>query len=96
MSRSTHSTAAVRSVAGVLLHRMLQALLERHPVRQIGQRIVMRHVGDLRLGLAPLGDIDDRHQERAALAEADPAAVGQGFDLAAVGSRICRQLRRDW
>ena len=41
-------------------------LAEQHAVGQIGERVVARHVHDLRLGPAPLGDV---------LEGRDPAAV---------------------
>ena len=37
--------------------RLLHLVLEQHAVRQIGQRVVPRHVHDLGFGLAALGDI---------------------------------------
>ena len=46
---------------------------------------MMRHVGDPRLGLAALGDIDHRDQIAVAIVEGDAAAEGQHIDLAAVG-----------
>jgi hypothetical protein len=52
------------------LHRSEMAvklLAQEHAVGQRGQRIVMRHVGDLLLGLPLLGDV---------LMDGDPAAVG--------------------
>ena len=45
----------------------LHVLVEQHAVRQIGQRVMMRHVGDAGLGPAPLGNV---------LIGRDPAAVG--------------------
>ena len=39
------------------LQRLFHLVLEQHAVRQIGQRIVPRHVNDLGLGLPALGDI---------------------------------------
>src|SRR4029078_8775088 len=42
---------------------MLDLLAEQHPVRQIGQSVVMRKVGDLLVGAAAVGyivnDVDD-------------------------------------
>ena len=46
---------------------LLHLLAKEHAVGQVGQRIVMRQIGDLRLGLAHLGDV---------LVGRDPAAVG--------------------
>ena len=42
----------------------LSRSLNKHAVGQIGQRIVMRHIGDARFGLLALGDVDDRDQNR--------------------------------
>ena len=47
---------------------------------------MVRHVGDPRLGLAPLGDVDHRDQIAVAIVEGDAAAEGQHLDLAAVGA----------
>ncbi len=47
--------------------RLFESVVQQHPVRQIGQRIVVRHVLDLDLGLALLGDV---------LMGRDPAAAG--------------------
>ena len=41
-------------------------LAEQHAVRQVGQRVVARHVGDALLGAMPLGDV---------LVDRDPAAL---------------------
>src|SRR5215207_6587887 len=46
---------------------MLEPVIQQHPVGQISQRIVVRHVLDLDLGLALLGDVFMRR---------DPAAAG--------------------
>ena len=37
--------------------RLLHLVLEQHAVRQIGERVVARHVHDLGLGLPALGDV---------------------------------------
>ena len=47
--------------------RMLEPLVEQHAVGQVGQRVVQRHVRDLGLGAALLGDV---------LVRGDGAAVG--------------------
>ena len=54
-------------IAGEAREGRLHALVEQHAVRQIGQRVMMRHVGDARFGAAPLGNV---------LIGRDPAAVG--------------------
>ena len=46
--------------------RGLQAICEKRAVRQVGQRIVMRHVGDQRLGAALFGDVKVGRDETAA------------------------------
>ena len=46
---------------------------------------MMGHVGDPRLGLAALGDIDHRHQIAVAAVEGDPPPECQYMDFAAVG-----------
>ena len=46
---------------------MFEPLVQQHPIGEIGQRIVVRHVLDLDLGLALLGDV---------LMGGNPAAVG--------------------
>ena len=47
--------------------RVFEPVVQQHPVGQISQRIVVRHVFDLHLGLALLGDV---------LMRGDPAAAG--------------------
>ena len=58
----------------------LQPVMEQGAVRQVGQRVVMRQMGDLRLGAPSLGDV---------LVGRHPAAIGQrlvdDLDRAAVG-----------
>ena len=61
--------------------RLLQPLVEQHAVGQAGQRIVMRHVRDLGLGAALLGDVLMR-RDRAAVGhrlhrDGDAAAVAE-------------------
>ena len=50
---------------------LLHALPQQNAVRQRGQRVVMRHEGDPRLGALALGDVDGGDQHRR------PAVVGQ-------------------
>ena len=61
-SRSRNMTASLSPRAERLLH----LVAEQHAVRQIGERVVPRHVHDLGFGLAALGDV---------LVGRDPAAV---------------------
>ncbi len=49
---------------------------------------MVRHVGDPRLGLAPLGDVDDRDQIAVAAVERDAPSERQHLDLAAVGLQM--------
>ena len=42
-----------------LLKLALDLLAEQHPVRQVGQRVVMREMRDLFVGAAALGDVVD-------------------------------------
>ena len=46
---------------------------------------MMGHMGDPRLGLAALGDVDHGHQIAVAAVEGDAAAECQHMDFAAVG-----------
>ena len=61
----------------------LQLFAEEHTVGQIGQLIVPRQMGDMRLSLLPLGNV---------LVDRDPAAVGGILvgdrDHAPVGERL--------
>ena len=63
--------------------RLLQALVEQHAVGQAGQRVVQRHVRDLGLRAALLGDV---------LVRGDGAAVGHRLhghgDVAAVAQLV--------
>ena len=47
--------------------RLLELLAEQRSVRQVGQRIVARHVGNLFLGLLPFGDVLECRDPAAAL-----------------------------
>ncbi len=64
---------------------LAQPVLVEIAVRQIGQAVMVRHVGDAGFRLAPLGDVDNRHQIAVATVEGDAAAEGQDMDFAAVG-----------
>ena len=59
-----------------LLKLALDLRAEQRPVRQIGERVVMRHVRDLLVGAPPFGDIFDDIDDIAGLAglirNADP------------------------
>ena len=54
--------------AGGLLQLALDLFAEQHPVRQVGQRIVMGEMRDLLVGAPPLGDILDDVDDVAGLA----------------------------
>ena len=41
------------------LQRLLEPLAKQRPVGQVGQRVVMRHMGDLLVGARALGDVLD-------------------------------------
>ena len=47
--------------------RLLEPLAKQHTVRQVGQRVVMRHVGDLLVGTGARGNVFDHRQPPAAL-----------------------------
>ena len=79
-----HGEAARRAGATPRQQRF-EPLTEQDAVWQIGQRIVMRHIGDARFGLLALGDVDDRDHYRMRFAKRNAARIGQDFDLAAVG-----------
>ena len=54
--------------ASSLLELALDLFAEQHPVRQIGQRVVMREVRDLLVGAAALGNVFDDVDDVARLA----------------------------
>ena len=54
---------------------------------------MVRHVGDPRLGLAPLGDVDHRDQIAVAIVEGDAATESEHLDLAAVGAQMAPVAR---
>ena len=56
------------SAAAGSLQLAFDAFAEQHPVRQVGQRIVMREMGDLLVGEAALGDVFDDVDDVARLA----------------------------
>ena len=61
---------------GGLLQLALDLLAEQRAVRQVGQRIVVRHMRDLLVGAPPLGDVLDDVDEvtrfAGMVADADP------------------------
>ena len=54
--------------ASGLLQLALDLLAEQHPVRQVGQRVVMREMRDLLVGAPALGDVVDDVDDVAGLA----------------------------
>ena len=62
------------------------ALAEQHAVGQVGERVVVRHVGDARLGRLALGDVDDgdEHSRRALVVE----LARENDDLDGAPSRV--------
>ncbi len=56
------------SAAAGTLQLAFDAFAEQHPVRQVGQRVVMREMGDLLVGEAALGDVFDDVDDVARLA----------------------------
>ena len=73
------------ALASATRQQFVEPLIEQDAIGQIGQRVMMRHIGNARLGLFALGDIDQRHQDRRLVAERHPAAIDQHVDLAAIG-----------
>ena len=57
---------------GALRQHLFHAQAEQDAVGRVGQRIVVRHVGDVRLGALALGDVDggDQHGRHALVVEA--------------------------
>ena len=49
------------------LQRLFQPFAKQHPVRQVGQRVVMRQMGDFLVGARALGDVLDRGHPAARL-----------------------------
>lgn len=82
-----HQHRKARSAAPRTGQCLLHPLLEQHAVRQVGQRVVLRHVGDLGLGTALLGDVAMRRDPAAAVhrlpRHADQPAVSKLVDPAA-------------
>ena len=81
---------------------VLEPLVEQHTVGQIGQRIVQRHVHDLGLGAALVGDVlvrDDACAVRcASVGDIDDAPIGQFLhlrrDLAELADEMLDELLR--
>jgi len=55
-----HGHALVLAFAS--LQRLAKPILIEFAVRQVGQAVMMRHIGDPCLGLAPFGNVDDSDQ----------------------------------
>ena len=90
-----HHLAAPHAREGVL-----EPLVQQHAVGQIGERVVQRHVHDLGLGAALVGDVLMRDDvpavRRLPVADVDDAPVGQlvhlGCDLAELGDELVHEL----
>ncbi|MGY4255600.1 hypothetical protein ACVI1L_002668 [Bradyrhizobium sp. USDA 4516] len=98
-----HQHRKTRSAAPGTGERALHPFLEQHAIRQIGQRVMLRHIGDLGLGAPLLGDVAMRRHPAAAghrlPRHADQPAVGElvdpAVDLAGRERVQCREhLRR--
>ncbi len=74
-----------RAVALQPRQHLAHALVQQQPVGQFGQRVVMRHEGDARLGALALGDVDCRHQHGRHALIGQPAGEDRHVDEAAVG-----------
>jgi hypothetical protein len=66
----------------------LQTLVQQHAIGQRGERIVMRHVGDARLGAFALGDVDGRDQRRRAAFIGEPLRINGDVDHGAGGGAV--------
>src|SRR5664279_6432118 len=78
-----HGHALVLALAS--LQRLAKPILVEFAVRQVGQAVMMRHVGNPRLGLAPFGDVNDGDQIAVAALEIDAPSERQDLNFAAVG-----------
>ena len=74
-----------RAVALQPRQHFVHALVQQQPVGQLGQRVVVRHEVDARLGPLALGDVDRRHQDRRYALIGQPAREDGDVDDAAVG-----------
>src|SRR6516164_2370803 len=81
-----HRDALVATLTA--FQRLLQALLVELAVGQIGQAVMMGHIGDAGFGLATLGDVDDGDKVAVTAAERDAPAEGKHLDFAAVGLQV--------
>ena len=81
-----HRDALVAALTA--FQRLLQALLVELAVGQIGQAVMMGHIGDAGFGLATLGDVDDSDKVAVTAAERDAPAEGKHLDFAAVGLQV--------
>ncbi|MGY3428135.1 hypothetical protein ACVWZW_008639 [Bradyrhizobium sp. F1.13.4] len=85
------------TAAADLLQFTLDLLAEQRPVRQVGERIVMRHMRNLLVSAPPFGDILDHIDEVARLAgfvaDSDPGRgdVAQPLGLALPGMLVLEQ-----
>jgi hypothetical protein len=71
-----------------LVQRVTRTFLIKHAVRQLRQSVVMGHMRDPGLGLAPLGDINDGNEKPIATIERHPPSECQHLDLAAIGFQV--------
>ena len=92
-SRSTQSTATPAAVAAHAREHLLHAQAQQHAVGQRGQRVVVRHVGDARLGALALGDVDrgDQHGRHAVVASAGANKIATSIGVPSA-LRCCQVL----
>ena len=82
-SRSMSSTA-VGAIGSALAHRVVDAIGEQRPVRQVGERVVERLVPELGFEAVALRDVLDRDEHRVAAAEVELVRAHLDVDAAAV------------
>ena len=78
---------------------MLDAIAEQRPVREVGDRIVKRLIGQLLLESLALGDIaqvDDDPADRGVLQQVGEQALGVQQATVAVANAKLERLRRPW
>jgi len=85
------------AIAPDTYQRILDAIAQQDAVGQIGQAVVARHVRDLRLGVAAVGDVLMRRHPTAArdrlIDQADDAAIAKLDDIPETSPRLTIPMR---
>ena len=94
LSRSSTSTATFSALRRVCSSISSMLLAQQDAVRQSGQRVMLRHEGEPRLGALALGDVHQRQQHGRLVVMDELARIDREIDQRAVGLDMLPGARR--